>query len=183
VPGDQEGRRLRDIPVILLTSLTSLHDVIKGLDCGADNFIRKPFEATTCWAASASSWPTARMRGNERVQLGMQVNLGGQTHFITAERQQIFDLLISTYEEAIHMTEQLQGPAGTHRPFNYQSLEGLYRVAEALNPVLSEQDVGELRARPRARPAGRAGACDQAVRRRRQAGCSPRASSRPAATP
>ncbi|HJV52536.1 MAG TPA: response regulator, partial [Noviherbaspirillum sp.] len=28
---------LKDVPVILLTALTSLYDVIKGLDCGADN--------------------------------------------------------------------------------------------------------------------------------------------------
>src|SRR3989304_6932891 len=34
---------LRDIPVILLTSLASPEDIIKGLQCGADNFIKKPF--------------------------------------------------------------------------------------------------------------------------------------------
>jgi DNA-binding response OmpR family regulator len=54
----EEG--LRDIPVILLTSLSSLYDVIKGLDCGADNFIRSRSRPTTCSAASVSSWPTAR---------------------------------------------------------------------------------------------------------------------------
>src|SRR6185369_9600301 len=34
----------RDIPVILLTSLADPHDVIKGLACGADNFITKPYD-------------------------------------------------------------------------------------------------------------------------------------------
>src|SRR5690349_20521438 len=33
---------LTNIPVILLTSLSSPHDVLHGLECGADNFIRKP---------------------------------------------------------------------------------------------------------------------------------------------
>ena len=28
---------VQDVPVILLTALSSLYDVIKGLDCGADN--------------------------------------------------------------------------------------------------------------------------------------------------
>src|SRR5690606_9614853 len=32
---------LRDIPVVLVTSLSSPQDVIKGLECGADSFIRK----------------------------------------------------------------------------------------------------------------------------------------------
>src|SRR5450631_2832059 len=34
---------LRHIPFILLTSLVDPQDVIKGLACGADNFITKPY--------------------------------------------------------------------------------------------------------------------------------------------
>jgi PAS domain S-box-containing protein len=139
----KKDEKLRDIPVILLTSLSSLYDVIKGLDCGADNFIRKPFEANYLLSRIRFILANRALRSNERVQLGMQVNLGGQTHFITAERQQIFDLLISTYEEAINMTEQLRAQQA-RIAHSYQALEGLYRVAEALNPVLSEQGVAEL---------------------------------------
>ena len=59
----KQDAALRDIPVILLTSLTSLYDVIKGLDCGADNFIRKPFDSTYLLGrirvilASRVAWP------------------------------------------------------------------------------------------------------------------------------
>jgi diguanylate cyclase (GGDEF)-like protein/PAS domain S-box-containing protein len=134
---------LRQVPVILLTSLTSLYDVIKGLDCGADNFIRKPFDSTYLLGRIRFILANRALRHNERVQLGMQVSLGGQTHFITAERQQIFDLLISTYEEAIQMTEQLKAQQ-ERIAHSYQSLEGLYKIAEALNPALTEQAVGEL---------------------------------------
>jgi diguanylate cyclase (GGDEF)-like protein/PAS domain S-box-containing protein len=139
----KQDPQLREIPVILLTSLTSLHDVIKGLDCGADNFIRKPFDSKYLIARIRFILANRALRGSERVQLGMQVNLAGQTHFITAERQQIFDLLISTYEEAIQMTEQLRAQQ-ERIAHSYQSLEGLYKVAEALNPALTEQAVGEL---------------------------------------
>ena len=133
---------LRDIPVILLTSLSSLYDVIKGLDAGADNFIRKPYEASYLLGRMRFILANRALRSNDRVQLGMQVNLGGQTHFITAERQQIFDLLISTYEDAIHMTEQLKVQQA-RIAHSYQSLESLYRIAEALNPALSEPEVAE----------------------------------------
>jgi PAS domain S-box-containing protein/diguanylate cyclase (GGDEF)-like protein len=135
--------RLREIPVILLTSLTSLYDVIKGLDCGADNFIRKPFDSKYLLGRIRYILANRALRSDERVQFGMQVSLGGQTHFITAERQQIFDLLISTYEEAIQMTEQLKAQQ-ERIAHSYQSLEGLYKIAEALNPALTEQAVGEL---------------------------------------
>ena len=35
---------LKDVPVILLTSLSDPMDIIKGLQAGADNFITKPYE-------------------------------------------------------------------------------------------------------------------------------------------
>src|SRR5438445_3961428 len=36
--------RLADLPLILLTALSDPEDVFKGLECGADNFITKPYE-------------------------------------------------------------------------------------------------------------------------------------------
>ena len=134
---------LRDIPVILLTSLSSLYDVIKGLDCGADNFLRKPYDNANLLGRIRYILANRALRATERVQMGMRINLGGQTHFITAERQQIFDLLISTYEEAIQMTEQLKAQQ-LRITSSYQSLEGLYRIAEALNPAMTEHAVGDL---------------------------------------
>ena len=34
---------LKDVPVILVTGLSDPQDVIRGLECGADNFILKPY--------------------------------------------------------------------------------------------------------------------------------------------
>ena len=36
--------KLKDIPVMLVTMLSDPQDVIRGLECGADNFLRKPYE-------------------------------------------------------------------------------------------------------------------------------------------
>ena len=134
---------LRTVPVILLTSLSSLYDVIEGLGCGADNFLRKPFDSQYLVSRIRGILADRALRADERVPMGMRVKLGGQTHFVTAERQQIFDLLISTYEEAIEMTEQLKAQQ-LRIHHDYRSLEGLYKIAEALNPVLTVQAVGEL---------------------------------------
>ena len=40
----KDDPELRALPVILMTSLSDPEDLIKGLTCGADNFIVKPIE-------------------------------------------------------------------------------------------------------------------------------------------
>ena len=40
----KDNVKLKDIPVILLTSLSDPDDVINGLSCGANNFIVKPYD-------------------------------------------------------------------------------------------------------------------------------------------
>ena len=40
-------------PVILLTALGELYDRIEGLDCGADDYIVKPFAFEDSWRGSA----------------------------------------------------------------------------------------------------------------------------------
>src|SRR3984893_11331937 len=37
----KSSQTLKDIPVVLLTSLSRPQDILKGLECGADSFIRK----------------------------------------------------------------------------------------------------------------------------------------------
>src|SRR5689334_21939869 len=36
--------RGKDVPVVLLTSLSKPIDIIRGLECGADNYVSKPFQ-------------------------------------------------------------------------------------------------------------------------------------------
>lgn len=42
----KEDERYQNIPVVLVTGLTSKEDRIKGLEAGAEGFIEKPFEQT-----------------------------------------------------------------------------------------------------------------------------------------
>src|SRR5689334_21175170 len=35
---------LRDVPVLIVTTLSSIQDIATSLECGADNFIRKPYD-------------------------------------------------------------------------------------------------------------------------------------------
>lgn len=128
--------KLRDVPVVLVTSLSSPHDVIKGLGCGADSFIRKPYEEKYLISRIEYLRANQVLRQQEQSQMGLEMYLGGQRHFITAERQQILDLLISTYTEAIRLND------GLNR--SNQWLHGLYRIAEGLNQAENEREVCEM---------------------------------------
>jgi hypothetical protein len=41
-------------------------------------------------------------------RVGIKIELSGQRHFITPERQQILDHLISNYEQAVRLKEALE---------------------------------------------------------------------------
>jgi two-component system response regulator MtrA len=40
----REIRRTSQVPILMLTARTDLTDVVAGLECGADDYLRKPFE-------------------------------------------------------------------------------------------------------------------------------------------
>ena len=99
---------LRDIPVILVTSLTDPKDIIRGIECGADNFIRKPYAEDYLLNRIGQMLVNQKLRKNSSMEVGIALYLGDQKHFINAERQQILDLLISTYEQAVQVNSELQ---------------------------------------------------------------------------
>jgi two-component system sensor histidine kinase/response regulator len=99
---------IKDVPVVLVTSLSRPQDIVKGLECGADSFIRKPYDEKYLLSRVDYILTNQELRKTERLQVGVQLHFGGQSHFITAERHQILDLLISTYEGAVQINEELE---------------------------------------------------------------------------
>ncbi len=134
---------LKDVPVILVTELSGPHDILRALDCGADSVIRKPYDERYLLSRLSYVLVNRELRKSERTQMGIEVEVAGQRHFISAERHQILDLLISTYEEAVHLNEEL---SARQREIERSSqiLQGLYGIAEALNRATTERQVGEV---------------------------------------
>ncbi|MFL6710916.1 MAG: hybrid sensor histidine kinase/response regulator [Massilia sp.] len=99
---------LADIPVILVTALNDSKDIIRGIECGADNFIRKPYSEAYLLNRVSQVLLNQRLREDAGGEAGIGVYLGEHTHFITASRQQMLDLLISTYEQAVQVNGELQ---------------------------------------------------------------------------
>ncbi len=99
--------RLADLPVILLTALSDPEDVFKGLACGADNFITKPYEQNYLLGRIHYLLANIHLRQGEKAQSSMEIFLGGRKHVITSDRAQILNLLLSTYEAAVQKNEEL----------------------------------------------------------------------------
>jgi two-component system sensor histidine kinase/response regulator len=101
--------QLGDLPVILLTSLSDPEDVFKGLECGADNFITKPYDEGNLLARIQYLLANVHLRKREKAQVGMEVFIDGRKHVITSDRAQILNLLLSTYEAAVQKNRELAG--------------------------------------------------------------------------
>ena len=99
---------LKGVPVIILTTLSTIQDIATSLECGADNFLRKPYDEHALLARIDNILSNWELRKGNKMRMGLEIYLGGKKHFITSEREQILDLLISSYEQAIQMNEELK---------------------------------------------------------------------------
>jgi len=98
---------LADIPVILVTTLSDPQDVIRGLECRADNFILKPYDERYLLSRVQFVLVNREVRQSEQTGMGVEIFFNGHKHFITADRLQILNLLLSTYEAAIQRNKEL----------------------------------------------------------------------------
>ena len=105
--------RLSDVPVVLVTTLSDPHDVIRGLECRADNFILKPYDADQLLRRIQFVLVNSQMHRSEQPGMGLEIVFGGQKHFITADRLQILNLLLSTYEAAMQRNAELSATRDT----------------------------------------------------------------------
>lgn len=104
----KEDEKLKHIPVILLTSLSDPIDVIQGLKSKADNFITKPYNERFLLSRIQHMLINIELRKNKISEMGIEVFFAGEKHFINSERIQIIDLLLSTFENAVQKTKELE---------------------------------------------------------------------------
>ncbi|HYR58784.1 MAG TPA: response regulator [Chthoniobacteraceae bacterium] len=97
---------LKRIPLILLTSLSAPHDIIRGLECGADNFVVKPYDDDFLLARIRAVLAN-RALGPPPKGAAIPVFFAGKLFAITADRRQILNLLLSTYETAVKTNSDL----------------------------------------------------------------------------
>ena len=95
----------RQIPLILLSTLSDPVDIIRGLDAGADNYVTKPYDPEYLLARMADLLATPL--GGDAEEASLEVTLAGQTFKVKAGRQQVLNLLVSTFENAVAKNREL----------------------------------------------------------------------------
>ena len=99
---------LADVPVLLVTTLNDPEDVLRGLEAGADSFILKPYDDPFLLNRIRFVLLHRQLRQTDRSDMGVEITFKGRSHFITSDRLQILNLLLSTYEAAIQRNEELR---------------------------------------------------------------------------
>ncbi|MDP2627331.1 MAG: response regulator [Candidatus Rokubacteria bacterium] len=98
---------LRRIPFVLLTQRGAPQDVIRGFQCGADNFITKPFEDDLLLERLQRIFAHLELRQGGRLDVEITLGSGGQQIVINADKQQMIELLFSTLDDLVRLNGQL----------------------------------------------------------------------------
>jgi PAS domain S-box-containing protein len=135
--------RLKDIPVILLTSLAESKAIINGLECGADNFIVKPYDEKYLLSRIGYILVNRELRKRGKTELGVEIFFAGQEHYITSDRLQILDLLLSTYETAVKQNFELIEARDALQRLNEHLEEKVAERTAALQAEIAERKRAE----------------------------------------
>lgn len=120
---------LKHIPVILLTNLTDVMDVIKGIECGADSFLTKPCETNLLLTTIQNALKNKNVTsGVEKGKL--EFYFDGSMHALEVDQIQITKLLLSTYSNAIQKNHELEDA--------YRKLNRIHEELEKYNETLQK---------------------------------------------
>jgi signal transduction histidine kinase len=124
------------IPVILLTMLTDVQDVVYAMESGADNFIVKPYKSeyilSRLQAILAQDAPPACPEpGEERIE----ITIAGKGFTIVQGRRQIIDFLLSSYEAAVIQHQEVLNAQGRLAAANEEANLYLDIITHDINNV------------------------------------------------
>ncbi len=105
VKADPAGR---NVPVVLVTSLTDPMDIVQGLECGADNFIAKSQPPAYLLGRVKTLLDNRAGRTGGRLRVGADVVFLGKRLTVNSDKEQILDLLLSTFEDVVRTNRELE---------------------------------------------------------------------------
>ncbi|MBI3002513.1 MAG: response regulator [candidate division NC10 bacterium] len=99
--------RTKRIPVVLLTQQNTPEDILRGLERGADNFITKPFEDDYLLARVKRIFENLELREQGHLEMEVTLRVANRDLTITADKQQIIELLFATFDDLCRVNQQL----------------------------------------------------------------------------
>ncbi|WP_320176209.1 response regulator [Maridesulfovibrio sp.] len=103
----RKSSRYKDVPVILLTSLSEPGDIIKGLKSGATNFVTKPYDEGFLISRIESVLKNKYFDAESSTVQEVDFEFQGDKHVLKADFSQVFHLLLATYENTLLQSRQL----------------------------------------------------------------------------
>lgn len=94
--------------LVLLTTLADARDIVRGVECGADNYITKPYTAEHLLGRIEQVVFNRALNRSREPDDPTRISFLGETYTITSEPSQILGLLLSSFEELIRTNEALQ---------------------------------------------------------------------------
>lgn len=104
----KSDKKLAAIPIILLTALSDPEDVLRGLACGADHFITKPYDEKHLLSKIHDILNNDEMHSDLSIHKKSEFCYKGKKYVITSGQRQILNLLLSTYELAVIKNHELE---------------------------------------------------------------------------
>ena len=103
----KDDAKLKELPVILLTALSDPKDILRGIECGADNFVVKPYDEEFLLSRIQYVLANLELRRQSKDRSGTEIFFAGQKYHLTFDRIRNLDLLLSTYETAVQKNLEL----------------------------------------------------------------------------
>ncbi|GEM_PF-3080190 len=95
----------RNTPVVLVTALNTLKDLIEGIRSGADNFITKPVDPTYLLSRIRTVLDNRKEGEGALCDPQTGVCFLDKSFINTLDRKRILDYLVSTFDDFLHMRE------------------------------------------------------------------------------
>jgi response regulator RpfG family c-di-GMP phosphodiesterase len=113
--------KIRNIPLILLTGLSSVKDLVRGLNSGADHYFNKPYDSD-----SLLDRIRLVLEGNTNFDeplINFNLPLDGEKLDISARPQQMIRLLVFNYMNSVEQNTKLQSAKEKISELNSQLLK------------------------------------------------------------
>ncbi|MEO6785246.1 MAG: response regulator [Chthoniobacteraceae bacterium] len=137
IKGDPQ---LHELPVILLTSLSEATDILKGLECGANGFVIKPYDDDFLLTRIHHALEHVELRKQARGKPVNEIRYSGQTYTMKTDWMQAVELLVSTYETAVEKNQQLLKANEKLEQLTKEMSETLEALAQSHENLKETQD-------------------------------------------
>lgn len=134
---------LKKIPFILLTILSDPSDVIKSLECGADDFISKPYDDELLTTHVRRLLDNRTTPGNGKPAERITIAFGSHSYHIDADIHKTVNLLLTSYETAIEKNHALMSAQQELRALNETLEHRVEKRTAELKKEIARREITE----------------------------------------